>query len=42
VIPMGVPLPLSTLQPGTYIVELSATDSAGHSTASRKATFTVE
>jgi VWFA-related protein len=41
-IPMGVPLPLSSLQPGTYIVELSATDSAGHSTAARKATFTVE
>jgi hypothetical protein len=42
VIPMGVPLPLSNLQPGTYIVELTATDSAGHSTAARKATFTVQ
>jgi VWFA-related protein len=41
-IPMGVPLPISSLQPGTYIVELTATDSAGHSTAARKATFTVE
>lgn len=41
-IPMGVPLPLDHLQPGTYIVELSATDSAGHSTAARKATFTVQ
>lgn len=41
-IPMGVPLPLDHLQPGTYIVELSATDSAGHATAARKATFTVE
>ncbi len=42
VIPMGVPLPIGSLQPGTYIVELTATDSAGHSTAARKATFTVE
>lgn len=42
VIPMGVPLPLGNLQPGTYIVELTATDSAGHSTAARKATFTVQ
>ncbi len=42
VIPMGVPLPVGSLDPGTYIVELSATDSAGHSTASRKATFTVQ
>lgn len=42
VIPMGVPLPLDHLQPGTYIVELTATDAAGRSTAPRKATFTVE
>jgi len=42
VIPMGVPLPVGNLDPGTYIVELSATDSTGHATASRKATFTVE
>ncbi len=42
VIPMGVPLPISSLQPGTYVVELSATDTAGHSTAARKATFSVQ
>lgn len=42
VIPMGVPLPVSTLEPGTYIVELSATDTAGHSTTTRKAQFTVQ
>jgi VWFA-related protein len=42
VLPMGVPLPISNLQPGTYIVELTATDSAGNSTAARKATFTVQ
>jgi VWFA-related protein len=41
-IPMGVPLPLSTLPPGTYVVELSATDTAGHSTTARKAVFSVE
>lgn len=42
VIPMGVPLPISNLQPGTYVVELSATDTAGHSTATRKAVFSVQ
>ena len=42
VIPMGVPLPISSLQPGTYIVELTATDSAGNASASRKATFSVQ
>ena len=42
VIPMGVPLPISNLQPGTYIVELTATDTAGHSTAARKAVFSVQ
>jgi len=42
VIPMGVPLPLSSLQPGTYIVELKATDSAGKASIARKAVFTVE
>jgi VWFA-related protein len=42
VVPMGVPLPISSLQPGTYIVELSATDSAGNSTTARKATFIVQ
>ena len=31
VIPMGVPLPVERLQPGTYVVELRATDSAGQS-----------
>ncbi len=42
VIPMGVPLPISNLQPGTYIVELQAKDSAGNSSPVRKAVFTVE
>ena len=42
VIPMGVPLPLDRLQPGTYIVELKAKDSAGNSSPVRKAVFTVE
>ena len=42
VIPMGVPLPINRLQPGTYIVELTATDSAGKTSAARKAVFTVE
>lgn len=42
VIPMGVPLPIDKLQPGTYVVELSATDSAGNSSVARKAVFSVE
>lgn len=42
VIPMGVPLPVDHLQPGSYVVELRASDSAGHSSVARKAEFTVE
>jgi hypothetical protein len=42
VIPMGVPLPVDHLQPGSYVVELVATDSAGHASATRKAVFSVE
>jgi VWFA-related protein len=42
VIPMGVPLPVDHLQPGNYVVELLATDSAGHESATRKAVFSVE
>ena len=42
VIPMGVPLPIGNLQPGTYVVELQAKDSAGNTSPLRKAVFTVE
>ena len=42
VIPIGVPLPISSLQPGTYVVELKATDSAGNASVARKAVFMVE
>ena len=42
VIPMGVPLPVDHLQPGSYVVELRASDSAGQSSVARKAEFTVE
>jgi hypothetical protein len=42
VIPMGVPLPLDRLQPGSYVVELLATDSEGNKSIARKAEFTVE
>ena len=42
VIPMGVPLPVDHLQPGAYVVELRAIDSAGHSSAARKAEFSIE
>ncbi len=41
-IPMGVPLPVNRLQPGNYVVELLATDSAGHASATRKAVFSIE
>jgi hypothetical protein len=42
VIPMGVPLPVDHLQPGSYVIELRASDSAGQSSVARKAEFTVE
>ena len=42
VIPMGVPLPVARLQPGNYVVELRATDSAGNASMARKVEFTVE
>jgi hypothetical protein len=42
VIPMGVPLPVDHLQPGSYVVELRASDSTGQSSVARKAEFTVE
>ena len=42
VIPMGVPLPVDHLQPGSYVVELRASDSAGQSSVARKAEFIVE
>ena len=42
VIAMGVPLPIDHLQPGSYVVELQASDSAGQSSVARKAEFTVE
>ncbi len=42
VIPMGVPLPIDRLQPGTYVVELRATDSAAHASVARKAEFSIE
>ncbi len=42
VIPMGVPLPVAQLQPGNYVVELQASDSAGHASVTRRVEFTVE
>jgi hypothetical protein len=39
---MGVPLSVDHLQPGSYVVELRASDSAGQSSVARKAEFTVE
>ena len=42
VMPMGVPPPVDHLQPGSYAMELRASDSAGQSSVARKAEFTVE
>ena len=42
VIPVGMRLPLETLTPGDYRVELRAVDSAGGSTTPRAADFVVE
>ncbi len=42
VIPLGLKLPVSMLDPGSYRVELSAVDSAGNKSPSRTADFEVE
>jgi hypothetical protein len=42
VVPLGLRLPLETLTPGSYRVELTAMDGAGHHTDPRKADFEVE
>ncbi|MGA7755540.1 MAG: hypothetical protein WCB05_22110, partial [Candidatus Sulfotelmatobacter sp.] len=42
VVPVGVKLPLATLAPGTYRVDLRAEDSAGNSTNFRIAEFELE
>jgi hypothetical protein len=42
VIPLGLKLPVATLDPGSYRVELKAMDAAGHSSKTRTADFEVE
>jgi len=42
VIPVGMKIPVSTLTPGSYRLELSAVDSAGNKCAPRSAEFEVE
>jgi VWFA-related protein len=42
VIPLGLKIPVNTLDPGTYRVEVSAIDSAGNKCAPRSAEFEVE
>jgi len=42
VVPLGVKIPLATLAPGTYRVDLRAEDSVGNSTDFRTAEFEVE
>jgi hypothetical protein len=41
-IPLGLKLPIASLTPGSYQVELRALDSAGNSTGVRSADFEVE
>jgi len=41
-VPMGLRLPLDTLGPGTYRVDLRALDSAGNSTDFQTAEFDLE
>jgi hypothetical protein len=41
-IPIALRLPVATLAPGSYQVELKAMDSAGNSTNVRSADFEVE
>jgi VWFA-related protein len=42
VIPVGMKLPVNTLNPGSYVAELKAVDSTGHTSAVRTAEFDVE
>ena len=42
VIPLGLKLPVATLEPGPYRVQLRAVDSAGNATKTRVADFEVE
>jgi hypothetical protein len=42
VIPLGLKLPVNTLDPGSYRVELTALDSAGNKSQPRSADFEVE
>jgi hypothetical protein len=42
VIPLGLKLPVASLSPGTYRVDLRAVDSAGNSSKTRSADFEVE
>jgi VWFA-related protein len=42
VIPLGLKLPVATLDPGSYRVELTAMDALGHSSKTRTADFEVE
>ena len=42
VIPMGIKLPVDTLAPGSYRVELRAMDSAGGTSKTRSVNFEVE
>jgi VWFA-related protein len=42
VVPVGVKIPVATLSPGTYRVDLRAEDSAGHSTNFQVAEFELE
>ena len=41
-IPLGLRLPLEKITPGSYRVELTATDSAGNSSEPRQADFELE
>jgi hypothetical protein len=42
VVSLGMKLPLDKLTPGSYKLELTAMDTAGHSTSARTADFEVE
>ena len=42
VVPVGLKLPIASLTPGSYQVELRAQDSAGNSTKVRSVDFEVE
>jgi hypothetical protein len=42
VIPIGMKVPVNSLQPGSYRIEVRATDTAGNKSAAHSANFEIQ